>query len=162
MKRLLSLTTALLFTLTCAGPAGAAAVRPAPDIALASGSKPASVRGFRGQQVVVLFARSPSDRRFRAQVKSLEPLYRVYAAREVLFVAAFADPSRGTLKSSIPFLVAADGAGAAAAYGLPKGGIAVVSSDGNLDLVSSRFNDGRRVREVLVNSQPIQAAHRKR
>jgi hypothetical protein len=165
MKHLLShtaaATAALLLALLSAAPAGAAVVRPAPDIALAPGSKPPTVRGIRGQQVVVVFEDSPSSRKFRAQVKTLEPLYRIFAAREVLFVAAFADPNRGTLKSSIPFLVAADGAAAKAAYGLPKGGVAILSSEGNLDFVSSRFVDGRRVREVLLNSQPVQAAHRK-
>lgn len=162
MKRLLSLTLIALTALVAAASAPAAVVRPAPDVALAPGSKPASLRGIKGQQIVLVFGKSPSDRRFRSQVKSLEPLYRIYAAREVLFVAVFADPNRGTLKSSIPFLVASNGPAAAAAYGLPKSGLAVVSSEGNLDFVSSRFTDGRRVREVLVNSQPIQAAHRKR
>lgn len=159
MKRLLALLTPLLLATLIAD---AKVVRPAPDVALAPGSKPASIRGFKNQPVVILFAPSARDRQFKAQVKELEAVYRLFAARQVLFVAALGDGGAEPIRSSIPFLTAPNGGGAAAAYGIPEGrGIAIVSPEGNLDYVSTRRAAGARVREILANTQSLQAANRK-
>ena len=142
--------------------ASARVVRPVPDFALeGSGGRLLSLKSLRGQPVVIVAAESASARSFRRQASYLEDLYRRFAGRKVVFVAALADPSR-PIRSNIPFVLARDGSGVAASIGLaPKFGVAIVGGDGNLDFVSGRVISADRAKEIMDNNFAVQSAQRK-
>lgn len=157
MKLLLS-TLGVIAALTLCAPANV--VRPAPDLGFEGVGK-SSLKAALGQPVVLVIANSADSSAFRKQLKRLKETYQEFAARDVIFVAALADPS-GIIRSDIPFTLAKDGAAVAAAYGVEKGfAIVIVGKDGNMDLISSEVIPASRVRDVLINSYSIQAPARK-
>jgi hypothetical protein len=138
-------------------------VRPAPDFSVRIGENVKPLKGFQGQQVVLLLADSPSTRAFRRQLKELETAYDHFASSRVLFVVAFRNESAEPVASNIPFLNVSAGAAACASYGLKsKFGIAIIGADGNLDYTTEQEIHANRVREILQNSYTVQEAARNR
>ena len=143
---------ALIFLLGLTLIASADVVRPAPGFTWDGPSRANSLRAVRGQPVVLLIAKSGSVRRFRAQLKKLRPLYQEFASRKVVFVAALADGSE-SVRSDIPFAIAANGAQVAADYGAErKFNIVLIGKDGNVDYQTDRVLPASRVRDVIANS----------
>jgi hypothetical protein len=133
-------------------------VRPAPEFVATAGR---SLKSFRGQPVVLVIGRSPKDKAFRKQVSRLQQQYQSFGSRNVVFVAAFTKED-GAVKSNIPFLVANDGSGVAAKYGV-KGpfAVAVIGRGGNLDLVTEKVIPSSRVMDALSNAYDVQAPERR-
>lgn len=157
MKKLFSVA---LVTLALALGVTANVVRPAPNFAFDGGVK-SSLKALQGQPVVLLIAKSATDRAFNRQLKQLKETYQEFAARDVVFVAALQD-SAEPIKSNIPFVQAKDGAQVAAAYEVEKGfAVVIIGKDGNIDLQTPKVISGERVREVLINSFTVQAPARK-
>ncbi|MBV9656999.1 MAG: hypothetical protein JO295_02705 [Verrucomicrobia bacterium] len=142
-----------------------AVVRPAPDIAwLGAGGARQSIKKFRGQPVVVLVAPGPDNGEFQKQARLIEKRYLDISARKIVFIAAFSGTAEHPQPaSSIPFALAADGAGAAATFGVANGKFAciVIGPDGNVDLQSERVEPAQRILDVVNNSHAPQAAERK-
>lgn len=134
-------------------------VRPAPDFTFPGIGKSQSLRGVRGQPVVLLISNSPKNKDFKAQVKILKDIYQQFANKQVVFVAAFTGEP-GPVKSDIPFVIANNGPGVAGAYGVPdkqKFTIAIIGRDGNLDYQTNKVLNAFRVRDVVQNSYAVQA-----
>lgn len=140
-------------------PTKSAVVRPAPDFTFPGISKSQSLKGVRGQPVVLVIAKSPKNGDFKAQVKILREIYQQFANKQVIFAAAFTGES-GPVKSDIPFVVVNNGPGVAGAYGLTdkdKFNIAIIGKDGNLDYQTNKVLNSSRVRDVIQNSYAVQA-----
>ena len=136
-------------------------VRPAPEFRFVGIGSRKSLRGLRGQPVVLVMARSPQESAFRKQLKRLLPIYQEFASRGTVFVAAFSE-REGQIPSNIPFVTAENGSAVAAAYGLNDDfRIAIIGRDGNLDLTTERVLPAFRVREVIQNSYVVQQSARK-
>src|SRR3954453_7275162 len=60
----------------------------APDVPF-HGAQVHSLRGLRGQAVVLIIADSPRTGAFKKQLKNLEEYYSDFASRQTVFVAAF-------------------------------------------------------------------------
>jgi hypothetical protein len=142
--------------------ANAAVVRLAPDFSWpGAGNKNRTLRSLRGQSVVLLIADSPKNGQFRKQIKWLEEIYTSFAAKGVVFIAAF-QQGEGPVQSNIPFIVANNGAAVASAYGLNDGfSLVVIGRDGNVDYQTDRARTGERVRDVIQNSFVVQERARK-
>ncbi|MEO8353461.1 MAG: hypothetical protein ABI680_17160 [Chthoniobacteraceae bacterium] len=140
----------------------AAVVRLAPDFSWpGAGNKNRSLRSLRGQSVVLLIADSPKNGKFRKQLKWLDEIYTSFAAKGVVFIAAF-QQGEGPVRSDIPFVVATNGAAVANAYGVKDGfSLVVIGRDGNVDYQTDRVRTGERVRDVIQNSFAVQAPARK-
>lgn len=137
-------------------------VDPAPDFALAGTVKARTLRSLRGQAAVVLFAQNARTGAFRKQLKELAPVYQEFAGRSVVFIAALQNPE-SPVKSDIPFVLAADGAGTAAKYAATdRFHIAIIGPDGNIDYQTPKVLPGGRVRDVIQNSFAIQNKARRR
>ena len=68
----------------------------------------------------------------------------------------------GLVKSDIPFVIANDGAGVAAKFGVTgKFAIAIIGPDGNIDYQTDKILPGGRVRDVIQNSFTMQINARK-
>lgn len=134
----------------------------APEVTFQSAKGVVGLKSLRGKPVVLLIAKSPRSGAFRKQVKNLEAQYRLFASREVIFLAAFTESTEG-LKSDIPFIIAQNGPAVAAAYGSENGKfrMAIIGMDGNLDMQTSKVASGLRVKEVVDNSYLVQHAQRK-
>ena len=160
------IATALLAASICFGGIGdvsaaSPVVRPAPDFSFVGVGAKRTLRSLRGQPVVVLISRSPDTSAFKKQAKRLAPIYQEFASRGTVFVAAFSE-NGGQIHSNIPFVVAANGAAVAAAYGLTDDlRIAIIGKDGNLDLETDKVIPALRIREVIQNSYTVQQAARK-
>ncbi len=155
-------TLATIFALAfTAAHAASPLVRPAPEIAFSGIGGLKSLRSLRGQPVVVIVAKSPTDRAFRKQVKAIEETYRELASRSTVFVAVFSE-NGSSVASNVPFVVAANGPAVAAAYGL-RGDlmVGVIGPDGNLDLATSEVTRGLRIREIILNNYAVQNAVRR-
>ncbi len=136
-------------------------VAPAPDFTFDAPGKARSLRGLRGQAVVIVFAKDAGNGSFKKQLKELAPLYQELASKHVIFVAAFERES-GPVKSNIPFVLANDGAGVAARYNVTeKFAIAIIGPDGNIDYQTTKTLPGGRVRDVVQNSFVVQDNARK-
>jgi len=133
--------------------APAETVRPAPDFSwTASSGSSKSSREFRGRPFVVVFANSPRERAFRAQVGQLQKIYQRLAAQNIVCVAVFSQET-GLVRSNIPFALVADGPRVAGAFDVPRGfGIAVVGRDGNLDYIGNRVLPAQRIADIIANS----------
>ncbi len=150
-----------LLALLCVAHATSPVVRPAPDFAFDGPSAKHSLRGLRGQPVVLLIARSPKDSAFRKQLKALASIYAEYASRGTLFVAAFSEQP-GEVPSNIPFIVAKNGAQVASDYGQREDlVVAIIGRDGNLDYATHQALPAFRIREVLQNNYDVQTASRR-
>jgi hypothetical protein len=136
-------------------------VAPAPDFAFAAPGKNRTLRGLRGQAVVLVFAEDAGTGAFKKQLKELAPIYQEFASRGVVFVAALKNGD-GPVKSNIPFVVANDGPGVAGRYNAAgKFEIAIISPDGNIDYQTTKVLPGGRVRDVIQNSFVVQNEARK-
>ncbi len=151
----------LLAAVLCLSAASfAEVVHPAPDFTFPS-ARARSLRALRGQSVVLLIARSQRERDFKKQVKYLREIYREFASKEVVFVAALAE-GEGPIVSDIPFAIANNGAAVASAYGVAgKFNIVIIGRDGNIDYQTSKVLPPERVRDVIQNAFPVQSAARK-
>lgn len=150
-------------TATTAATGGSAVVRPAPEVAwLDAGRARQPLKKLRGQPVVVLLAPSADNGDFRKQARLLEKRYLDLSARKIVFIAAFGGANPARVESSIPFVLAADGPGTAAAFGAAgKFGCVVIGPDGNVDLQSDKVEAAQRILDVVNNSHQPQAAERK-
>lgn len=157
MKQLAAILSLALLAL----PMQAEVVRPAPVFLFASANgKRSSLKSLRGQPVVLVVAKSPRSGKFRKQVKQLDDVYRKYASRDVVFIAAFTE-SDDRAKSDIPFTYAANPAQTAADYGSDGDfRLAVIGIDGNLDLVTSDIKSPEYVLSVINNGYPVQKRQR--
>lgn len=153
------LLAAGLATVSASEPPKPAVVRPTTDFTFPGIGKMQSLKGVRGQPVVLVVAQSPKSRDFKAQVKNLEEIYQQFANKQVIFVAAFTGES-GPVKSNIPFVVANNGPAVAGAYGVvdkQKFGISMIGKDGNLDYQTNKVLPSSRVRDVIQNSYAVQS-----
>lgn len=139
----------------------AAVVRPAPNFTWQGRPGANSLKSVKGQPVVLVIAKSPKAGDFKKQAKLLKELYDEYAARGVIFAAAFTQ-EEGQIKSDIPFVIVNSGAKIAEQLGISDFGVAIVGKDGNLDLISSKVQPAYRVRDVIINSYEVQAAERRK
>ncbi len=142
--------------------AGANVVRPAPDFQFeTAGGRVSSLKSLRGQPVVLLVAPSYRSGAFRKQVEYLEEIYRKFAAREVIFVAAFTENTERA-KTDIPFIYPLDPLGLVAQLGLEKKfATIVIGEDGNIDLITSKIKDERYIAAVISNGYPVQKRQRR-
>jgi hypothetical protein len=135
----------------------------APDFTF-RGAQVHSLRGLRGQAVVLIIADSPRTGAFRKQLRNLEEYYSDFASRQTVFVAAFRkQESDVAVRSNVPFAIANNGPAVAAAYGAGKDDmyVAIIGKDGNLDYFTSKKLPGARVRDVIQNSYAVQSDSRK-
>jgi peroxiredoxin len=159
MKKLL--TPFIVAALSVCVFAASAVVRPASDFSWQGlGGRLSRVRG---QPVVLVIAKSASSKPFKKQAKLLRELYQQFAARQVIFVAAFQEDGGSRLASDIPWVIADNGAKIAADYGVDgnKFALVVIGKDGNIDMQTAKITPPERVRAVLVSAFPVQAAERK-
>jgi hypothetical protein len=153
----MSMRPLFLALIVIAGLATAAAnvVRLAPDFAI-PGVKAKSLKGLRGQPVVLIIANSPKNGDFKAQAKNLKGTYSEFASKQVVFIAAFTGEA-GVIKSDIPFVVASNGPAVASAYGVnDKFNIVIIGKDGNVDYQTKKVLAPERVRDVVQNSYAVQ------
>ncbi|MEA3187395.1 MAG: hypothetical protein QOD99_1225 [Chthoniobacter sp.] len=140
--------------------ARAEVVRLAPNFTWDGPARSNSLRAVKGQPVVLLIAKSARTGAFRAQLKKLRPVYREFASRKAIFVAAVADG--GEVRSDIPFAPAKNGAQIAELFGVnEKFTIVIIGRDGNIDYQTDRVLPATRVRDVLANSFTEQSDRRK-
>lgn len=137
--------------------------RLAPDFSLQSGGgKRATLKGLRGQPVVLMVAKSANDHLFRKQAKRLKEMYQQFASRNVVFVAAFQEEG-GRIPSDVPFVIAGNAAKIAADYQVEGPFcLIVIGKDGNVDLQTSRLVPASRIYDVVRNSYTAQAEQRKK
>ena len=141
--------------------AQAGVVRPAPNFTWGIGR---TLKSWKGQPVVLLIAPSPKSGAFRKQARRIEAVYQEFAARNVVFVAAFTDPEAAgqPIPSNVPFVIANNGAQIAADYGMAgKFALAVIGKDGNLDLNSAQVVPASRIMDMILNNYEQQAPERK-
>lgn len=158
--RLLVLVTLTATALACSQ-AGAEVVRPAPNFTWAAGK---TLKTWNGQPVVLIIAPSPRSSAFRKQAKRIEAIYQEFAARKVIFVAAFTDPEQAgaQIPVNVPFVIVANGAEVAAAYGFDgKFSVNVIGKDGNLDLSTPKVVPASRIMDMIFNNFEQQTAERK-
>ena len=157
MKKLL-----LALTMVLTVGAQGAVVRPASNFSfLTAGNKNATLTSLRGQAVVLLISDSANKRAFKKQLRYLEEIYQQFASKQVIFVAALKDPAL-PVKSNIPFVLANDAGGVAAAYDTQESfNLVIIGKDGNVDYKTNKVCTGERVRDVIQNSFAVQAAGRK-
>ena len=161
MKMSPRLALALLAALTLAS-ANAEVVRPAPNFTWGTGR---TLKSWQGQPVVLLIAPSPESGAFRKQARRIQSAYQEFAARNVVFVAAFTEPEAAgqRIPSNVPFVIAQNGAQIAAAYSFDGHfALAVIGKDGNLDLNSAKVVPASRIMDMILNNYEQQAAERKR
>jgi len=153
----------LLFTvLFFAGVAEALPIRPAPDFTWKDAyGKLQTLKSLEGKPVVIVISSNVKDWRFRLQMWEINGIYERLAAMGAVFVMAFTDQP-GRVPSNIPFIVASDGPRVGYLYNITKGnGIAIISKDGNLDYVTNRILLGRRILDVIQNTQVTQEQMRR-
>ena len=152
------LTIALL---ALAGVAYARVVRPAPNFTWVDfNGKAQSLESMRGQPVVLLIAKSPTDWTFRSQVGQLQKEYQRFAAQKLICIAAFTEED-GTIKSNIPFITVPDGPRIAFLYEVSsKFALAVIGPDGNLDYVTTDVVPAQRILDVMDANFAVQKGFR--
>jgi len=155
-----TLFRAVLLLSLCAS-ARAGVVRPAPNFELEGSARSGSLRGLRGQPVVLVFTRSARDGDFRKEVYWLKDMFQQFATEKVVFVAAILNGPQ-TVQSDIPFVIASNPAQVAQDYGVErKFAIAVIGVDGNLDLITYKVVPASRVRDAINNNFDFQQESRK-
>jgi hypothetical protein len=163
-----SICSALCFLSLCAAsaapaPAVSAVVHPAPDFSIpGAGGKSSTLRGLRGQSVVLLMAKSVKTGALKKQVRNLQLLFEQFASKQTVFAVALREGD-ALIASNIPFAVVNNGAAVADAYGA-KGdfSIAIIGRDGNLDCLTSKVLAPERVRDIVQNSYAVQESIRKK
>ena len=157
MRKLL---LAALLTLSLAA-SHAEVVRLAPDFAFPGPGKKQTLKGLRGQAVVLLITKTPKSRAFKKQLKYLKEIYEQFASKQVVFIAALGDGT-GPVESDIPFVVAANGPAVASAYGAADDfALVIIGKDGNVDYQTTKVCTPERVRDVIQNSFMVQEGSRK-
>ena len=152
---------AFLFALSPMLEAASPVVRPAPDFSYPGIGGTKGLRSLRGRPVVVIVAKSAKTKAFRKQLERIAEIYHEFASRNTVFVCAFSE-APGTVPSNIPFVVTNNGPSVAAAYGMKDDfAIGIVGTDGNLDLTTQNVLPAFRIREVILNSFPVQNNARK-
>jgi len=136
--------------------------RPAPEF-LWSGvnGKVRRLRDLRGHPVVLVFAENPSQKQFIKQVKELNRRSKQLAARYTLFFVAFTKETGVIARTDIPFIILPDPGSVADAYRVGDFGIAVISTDGNVDYATDRVVPGQKVLDVILNSYAVQVQARR-
>src|SRR3954454_18289875 len=90
--------------------------RRAPDFTF-RGAQVHTLRGLRGQAVVLVIADSPRTGAFKKQLRNLEEYYSDFASGQTVFIAAFKkQESNEASRSNVPFIIASNGPAVAAAY----------------------------------------------
>jgi hypothetical protein len=136
--------------------------RPAPDF-LWSGvnGKVRRLRDVRGHPVVLIFAENPNQKMFIKQIKELNRRAKLLASRYTLFFVAFTRETGLVTRTDIPFVILPDPGSVADAYRVGDFGIAVISTDGNVDYATDHVITGQRVLDVIVNSYVAQVHARR-
>ena len=136
--------------------------RPAPDF-LWSGvnGKVRRLRDVRGHPVVLVFAENPNQKMFIKQIKELNRRAKLLASRYTLFFVAFTRETGLVTRTDIPFVILPDPGSVADAYRVGDFGIAIISTDGNVDYATDRVITGQRVLDVIVNSYAAQVHARR-
>jgi hypothetical protein len=148
----------VVFLCLIASVSHAEVVRPSADFSYQGvGPKASTLKGLRGQPVVLMITDSPKNGDFRKQLFNLKFRYQEFANKQVIFVAAFTKEP-GPIKSNIPVVTANDGAAVAGAYGAQgKFTIAIIGKDGNLDYQTRKVLSAARVNDVIQNSYAVQS-----
>lgn len=136
-------------------------VRLAPDFSWqGAGSKRNTLKTLRGQPVVLIIAKSARDKAFRKQVKRLKEIYQEFASRNVVFVAALQEED-GVIPTDVPIVIANNGAKIAADYQAEGSfNLIVIGRDGNMDMQTSKIVPASRIKDVIINSFPVQSEQR--
>jgi peroxiredoxin len=136
--------------------------RPAPEF-LWSGvnGKVRRLRDIRGHPVVLIFAETPDQKVFVRQIKELNRRARQLTARYALFFVAFTRETGQVTHTDLPFVILPDPGSVADAYRVGDFGIAVISTDGNVDYSTDRVITGQKVLDVIVNSYEAQVQARR-
>ncbi len=136
--------------------------RPAPDF-LWSGvnGKVRRLRDVRGHPVVLIFAENPSQRLFIKQIKELNRRSKQLAIQYTLFFVAFTRETGLVTRTDIPFVILPDPGSVADAYRVGDFGIAVISTDGNVDYATDHVITGQKILDVIVNSYAAQVHSRR-
>jgi hypothetical protein len=143
-------------------PPGPTVPRPAPDF-LWSGvnGKVRRLRDLRGHPVVLIFAENPNEKLFVKQIKELNRRSKQLATQYTLFFVAFTRETGLVTHTDIPFVILPDPGSVADAYRVGDFGIAVISTEGNVDYATDRVITGQRVLDVIVNSYAAQVHARR-
>lgn len=136
--------------------------RPAPEF-LWSGinGKVRRLRDVRGHPVVLIFAEYPGQKEFVKQIKQLNKRSKQLASRYTLFFVAFTKETGSVTGTDIPFVILPDPGSVADAYRVGDFGIAVISTDGNVDYATDRVITGQKVLDVIINSYGAQVQARR-
>jgi hypothetical protein len=136
--------------------------RPAPEF-LWSGvnGKVRRLRDVRGHPLVLIFAENPTQKLFIKQVKELNRRAKELATRYTLFFVAFTRETGPVTHTNIPFVILPDPGSVADAYRVGDFGVAVISTDGNVDYATDRLVTGQKVLDVIVNSYQAQIEARR-
>ncbi len=152
---------AILFLLF-ASTVHAAVVRPAPDVTFPGPAHAQSLRGLRGQPVVLIIADSPKAKPLKKQLVWLRDLYQTFASRKAVFIAAFKNSNGGAVQSNIPFALANNPQAVAAAYGVTGDfALIIIGKDGNVDYETTKPQTPERIRDVMQNSFEVQSSSRR-
>jgi hypothetical protein len=156
------LLTAVLFI---SGPLGAreeSVVNAAPAFAGGgTAGRKITLASLRGKPVILVFAPSPSDLKFRKQMSEFKGSYERLAAQGMISFAAFTS-APGRIPSNIPFILVDDPSPVASAYGVGNGfAIAVIGPDGNLDCLSLKALPGQRILDLVNNNAARQTDMRR-
>lgn len=136
--------------------------RPAPEFIWSGvNGKVQRLRNLRGHPVVLIFAERPLQKTFIKQVNQLNRRSKELAARYTLFFVAFTKETGLITHTDIPFVILPDPGTVADEYRVGDFGIAVISTDGNVDYATDRVITGQRVLDVIVNSYQQQLANRR-
>jgi len=136
--------------------------RPAPEF-LWSGvnGKVRRLSDLRGHPVILIFAENPSQKQFIKQIKELNRRSKQLASRNALFFVAFTKETGVVTRTDIPFVILPDPGSVADAYRVGDFGIAVISTDGNVDYATDRVVPGQKVLDVILNSYAAQVQARR-
>jgi len=136
--------------------------RPAPEF-LWSGVNATGrpVSDLRGHPMVLIFAETPSQKQFIKQIKELNRRSKQLASRNTLFFVAFTKETGVVTRTDIPFVILPDPGSVADAYRVGDFGIAVISTDGNVDYATDRVVPGQKVLDVILNSYAAQVQARR-
>jgi hypothetical protein len=138
-------------------------VRMTPDVSFpAEGNRTRTLRSLRGQPVVILLADTPKNKRFRKEIRFIEPMYSDLAARKAVFIAGFTKEGEGPVQSNVPFTVTKNAPAVASAFGADEHfSIIIIGPDGNVDYQTDKLITGNRIRDVMQNTYTIQKANLK-
>jgi hypothetical protein len=111
--------------------------------------------------VVLIFAENPDQKLFIKQIKELNRRSKQLASRYTLFFVAFTKETGLITRTDIPFVILPDPGSVADAYRVGDFGIAVISTDGNVDYATDRVITGQKVLDVILNSYSAQVQARR-